>query len=50
MHRLDKFPWETVEELLTAGFTLTAPDWVYSVDEGDLLEDEKLTLRKLDNL
>lgn len=50
MHRLDKFPWETIEELLTAGLTLPALDWVYRVDEGGLLEDEKLTQRKLDNL
>lgn len=50
MHRLDKFPRETVEELLPTGLTLTALDWVHSVDEGDLLEDEKLTQRKLDNL
>lgn len=50
MHRLDKFPWQTVEEVLTTGLTLTALDWVYSVDEGDLLEDEKLTQRKLGNL
>ena len=43
----DKLPWETIDEPFTSILSLTALDWVYTVDECDPLE-EKLTQRNID--
>ena len=46
-YAIDKLLGETTDELLTTIWLLTALYWVYNADEGDSLEDEKLTQSNL---